>query len=81
VNREDRSRNAGQLDNITATCEPGEQAVGGGGGSENAGEVGLVESLPAFATATSPPSGWRATFEWETTRTAQISAYAVCESP
>ncbi len=72
------------LVSVTASCEPGERAVGGGGETINDGDatgsVGIIASKPQPQTAGSTPTGWATRAANYSTTPTDLSTRVVCVS-
>ena len=66
---------------VTASCNPGERATGGGNSISGLGGWQVIESFPTPGTAGSTPTGWRVDATNNTGSANNLVAIVVCASP
>lgn len=66
---------------ISATCNPGERATGGGATNVNATSVHLKQSYPTPLGAGNVPTGWNITYENLSGVNQSAIAYVICARP
>ncbi len=66
---------------VTASCNPGERATGGGNSVSGLAGWQVIESFPTPGTAGSTPTGWRVDATNNTGATNNLVAVVVCASP
>ena len=72
---------AGASGIVTASCNPGERATGGGNSISGLGGWQVIESFPTPGTAGSTPTGWRVDASNNTGSANNLVAIVVCASP
>jgi hypothetical protein len=66
---------------VTASCNPGERATGGGNSVSGSTGWQVIESFPTPGTAGSTPTGWRVDATNNTGSANNLVAIVVCASP
>ena len=66
---------------VTAQCNAGERATGGGNSVSGLGGWQVIESFPTPGTAGSTPTGWRVDATNNTGSATNLVAIVVCASP
>jgi hypothetical protein len=72
---------AGQAASVTASCQVGERATGGGGTNFAEKLVLMMQSYPSPTNTGSTPNQWSVHFSNTATSARTVHAYAVCVSP
>lgn len=66
---------------VSANCNAGERATGGGGTNGGTAGVRLVQSYPIPAALAATPTGWAASYENASGGPAVVRTWVVCASP
>ena len=69
---------AGSIGSVTVDCSTGKVPIGGGYENHNTPMVRVFQSSPDLSLSGGPPTGWRVSFQNQSTIASSIFAWVVC---